>query len=127
MSFTTTGAGSFSGAPCVLVALGTNGAKCDVTYTPTNAAVSPHVITANYSGSGLHKISSGSSSLGVNKRPTSTSITCAPPLAQINTGIDRLHGHRDRRRPRCLGVAADRHRVRSLATVRPVDLCCLTR
>jgi hypothetical protein len=60
---------------------------CSVTYTPTAANGGTHTITASYHGSTLHLASSGIASLSVNKRHTTTTISCGPIPAPINTPV----------------------------------------
>jgi Bacterial Ig-like domain (group 3) len=63
VTFTSTGAGTFSSAKCTLAS-----ASCSVTYSPS-AAGSP-VITASYSGDSVHSVSSGTSALTVSTAPS---------------------------------------------------------
>jgi hypothetical protein len=60
---------------------------CSVTYTPSAANGGTHTITASYHGSTLHLASSGIASLSVNKRHTTTTISCGPIPAPINTSV----------------------------------------
>src|SRR5439155_9340387 len=74
--------GTFSGSPCTLAQSGvsTTTSTCQVTYTPTSTAGN-HVIKGAYSGSTVHALSSGTTTIVVNKRTTTTSVSCDSPRA----------------------------------------------
>ena len=84
VSFTSGGAGAFSGSPCTLQGSGVS-ARCTVSYTPTSRGTGSHTITASYGGDlpgpghGAHVPSSASSQpLRVGLRSASTVAKCSP-------------------------------------------------
>ena len=83
VSFTSDGIGTFNpSVSCDLSQSALGVAKCQVTYTPTILGTGTHAITASYGGDSTHATSSGPTSLVVNKRSTTTSISCTPnPVA----------------------------------------------
>src|SRR5438128_1946314 len=78
VTFSTSSTGSFSGSPCTLTSATSRSSTCSVSYTPTNAASATHTITGNYGGSITHTSSSGTFAVTVNKRSTSTTVSCSP-------------------------------------------------
>jgi hypothetical protein len=80
VNFSTSGGGTFSGAPCTLTDAGTgSSATCQVTYTPSTTTT-PQTITANYNGDTNHSTSSNTTSLVVQgKHATATAISCVSP------------------------------------------------
>ncbi len=83
VSFSSDGAGSFSGAPCTLQGSGVS-ASCSVSYTPTGVGTGSHTITASYGGDmlgqghGAHQPSSGSQPVSVSFRSSATLVSCVP-------------------------------------------------
>jgi uncharacterized repeat protein (TIGR01451 family) len=75
--------GTFSQASCSLPASGPN--ECSVIYMPTAAGDGSHGITASYGGDATFLNGSGSTTVAVNKRPTTTSISCSPMAQQVNS------------------------------------------
>jgi hypothetical protein len=69
VSFSASGAGSFSAGSCTLTVGGTAGqAKCSSSYTPT--ATGSQTVSGSYGGDGAHTGSSGSAALTVTKHTT---------------------------------------------------------
>src|SRR3989454_512174 len=79
VTFSTSSTGTFSGSPCTLTSATSSSSTCSVSYTPTNAASATHTITGSYGGSSTHLASSGTASVTVNKRDSSTTVSCASP------------------------------------------------
>jgi hypothetical protein len=76
VSWSSTGAGSFSPQSCTPV--GGNGVStCSVTYTPSPGSAGSHTVTGTYAADATHFGSSGSGSLSVAKRASATSATCS--------------------------------------------------
>jgi hypothetical protein len=71
----TYGTGGVTSSPCSLSGSGTT-ATCTVTYTPSQSTT--HQLKATYSGDGTHATSSGTGSTFVNRRATTTAISCTP-------------------------------------------------
>src|SRR5438128_2636699 len=78
VTFSTSSTGTFSGSPCTLTSATSSSSTCSVSYTPTNVASATHTITGNYGGSITHTSSSGTFAVTVNKRSTSTTVSCSP-------------------------------------------------
>ena len=90
VGFTSTGAGSFAGSPCNLVA-GTNGtASCSVTYTPSGIAPRNDTITGVFTSAVSDSVHNGSQgmfplSVGVVVvDPTGTNVSCSPGTVVVN-------------------------------------------
>jgi hypothetical protein len=58
-----------------------------VTYTPSTKGDGTHGITATYNGDSFFNTSSGSTNIAVNKRATTTTISCSPVPQQINMNV----------------------------------------
>jgi Big-like domain-containing protein/beta-propeller repeat-containing protein len=78
VTFTSSGAGAFSGSPCTLAA-----GQCSVTYTPSAVGIGTHTITATYGGDSSHSPSSGTTPVTVTTRSTSTTVSCAPSTVSV--------------------------------------------
>lgn len=70
VSFTSNGAGGFTGSPCTLVAGAGVSSTCSADYTPTAVGSGTHTITASYSGEASHNTSSGTVAVTVTAPPT---------------------------------------------------------
>src|SRR5438093_1959537 len=79
---TPTGTVTFTpGGTCILSGAGAS-ATCSVTITP--AATGPLSISASYGGDASHATSSGATALTVNKRATTTAVSCALGTVVVN-------------------------------------------
>ena len=85
VSFTSNGAGSFTGSPCTLTGQTATSSSCQVNYAPTSGA-GTHGITATYNGDAAHSASESSTafSLTVTLRTTSTTVSCSPNGVVVN-------------------------------------------
>src|SRR2546422_1214190 len=90
VGFTSSGLGSFAGAPCNLVAVNSTTAICNATYTPSGISARTDTITGTYTPSAsdtVHNASSGTFLLDVTiapLNPTSTSVSCTPSNIVVN-------------------------------------------
>src|SRR3989449_4403420 len=90
VGFTSSGLGSFAGAPCNLVAVNSTTAICNATYTPSGISARTDTITGTYTPSAsdtVHNASSGTFLLDVTiapLNPTSTSVSCTPSNIAVN-------------------------------------------
>ncbi len=69
------------GGICTLGNPSSASARCSVSVIPTSAGTLS--VSASYNGDSTHSVSSGSSSIAVNKRATSTVISCSPASVQV--------------------------------------------
>ena len=80
INFSESGAGvSPASTSCTL-----SSGSCQVTLTGNSTGTIS--ITGSYQGDGTHSTSSGNASITVNKRDSSTSVTCSPASVVINQG-----------------------------------------
>src|SRR3989442_860645 len=90
VGFTSTGAGSFTGSPCSLVAGSIGTASCNVTYSPSGTAPRTDTITGVFTSAAsdsVHNGSQGMFSLSVGVvvvDPTSTSVSCSSGTVVVN-------------------------------------------
>src|SRR2546426_6407082 len=88
VSFSNTGtaAGSFSGSPCTLTTVNATTASCSASFNPTGSGTL--IDSSSYSVAAsdtAHSASSGTSNtVTVNRRQTTTSVSCTPTT--VNTG-----------------------------------------
>ena len=84
VTFTSNGAGTFTGT-CTLTGV-ISSASCimTVTYTPTAIGTGTQAITGTYNGDATHSSSQGATGLTINKRVTSTTVNCSPANVVIN-------------------------------------------
>src|SRR2546422_730384 len=80
VSWTSDGAGTFSGASGTLGASG----ECSVCYIPTALGTGTHKITGSYGGDPKHATSSGSFNEAVATRTSGTSVDCVPPSVPVD-------------------------------------------
>ncbi len=82
VSFTSNGAGTFTGSPCTLFPVQYYIASCTVTYTPTSVGTGTHTITAVYPGDTINAGGLDRFALTVTagRSPTSTTISCDSPV-----------------------------------------------
>ena len=76
VSWTSSGAGSFTTSPCTLSGTG-GSASCTVNYTPSSVGNGSHLITAHYSGDTNYLASSGNQTVTVNKKAASVTPNVA--------------------------------------------------
>src|SRR5437763_14019536 len=70
------------GSSCSLGNPSGSSASCSVTITPTSEGSLS--VSASYAGDTTHGSSSGNTSVQVNKRATSTTISCSPGQVTVN-------------------------------------------
>jgi hypothetical protein len=81
VTFSSSSSGSFSPSnTCTLTSTSSSMSSCSVSYTPNSGREGTHVITGTYSGDSTHSGSSGTFNLDVNKRTTSTSVSCSASM-----------------------------------------------
>jgi Bacterial Ig-like domain (group 3) len=85
VTFSSSGAGSFSSGVCVLTELSPGVGACSTTYTPSPKASGTPTLSGAYSGDTDHLATTGGTMLTVDKRSVSFSVACTGPLTKGQT------------------------------------------